>query len=227
MATARGPGDETDAVAGRAYNGALGTLGGLPAKEDRQGGRALAGAPSGRTVVESRLTSVVRMVEVKVMSGAVDDFERCAASRIYPVYWQEFWRRADEYDGAVIFNVRGRPVPSKGWIRLVNTGIGGIFFSAVASVDGRKVEADFTLENASLSAEKFAVLKTHQDDIERSFGRKLCWEVSPTSKNDKRRVFLRKNNVSLRERHEWRSQHDWLIHHVVKLYLAIKGTNTI
>ena len=167
------------------------------------------------------------MVKVTVMSGALGDLEHCTASRIYPDYWQEFWKRVDEYDGVVRFNVRGRPNPPKGWIRLVNTGIGGVFFSAVASVGERKIEADFTLENVRLSGRMFAILKTHRDDIERSFCRKLCWEASPTSKNNKCRVFLRKSDVSLRERHEWRSQHDWLIDHVVRLYLAIWRTNTI
>ena len=125
------------------------------------------------------------------MSGAVDDLEHCAASRVCPAYWQEFWKRADEYDGVVRFNVRGRPNPSKGWIRLVSTGIGGVFFSAVASVNERKIETDFTLENERLSGEMIEILKTHRDDVERSFGRKLCWEESPTSKNSKCRVFLR------------------------------------
>ena len=167
------------------------------------------------------------MVKGTVMSGALDDFEHCAASRIYPVYWQEFWKRVDEYHAVVRFNAgRSRNV-SKGWIRLVNTGIGGVFFSAVVSVDERKMEADFTLENERRSEELFATLRTHRDDIELSFGRKLCWEESPRSKNNKCRVFLRKCDISLRQRDEWRSQHDWLIHHVVRLYLAIRRTNTI
>ena len=167
------------------------------------------------------------MVKGTVMSGALDDLEHCAASRIYPVYWQEFWKRADEYDGVVRFDARRIRNASKGWIRLVNTGIGGVFFSAVVSVNEQKMEADFTLENERRSGELFAILRAHRGDIERSFGRKLCWEVSPRSKNNKHRVFLRKSNVSVRQRDEWRSQHDWLIHHVVRLYLAIRCTNAI
>ena len=125
------------------------------------------------------------------------------------------------------FNARRNPNASKGWIRLVNTGIGGVFFSAVVSVDERKMEADFTLENETRSGELFATLRTQRGEIERSFGRELCWEESPRSKNHKCRVFLRKSDVALRQRHEWRSQHDWLIHYVVRLYLAIRCTNTI
>ena len=118
-------------------------------------------------IVKSRLTSVGRIIQVTVMTGVLDDIENCATSAIYPVYWREFWKRVDEYDGVVRFNVRGRSNPSRGWIPLVRTGIRGIFFSAVTSVDKGKIEADFTLENEGLSREKFELLKTHQDDIER------------------------------------------------------------
>ena len=178
-------------------------------------------------IVENWITNVIGMVKGRVMSGALDDLEHSTASRIYPVYWQEFRKRADEYHAVVRFNAARSRNVSKGSIRLVNTGIGGVFFSAVVSVDKRKMEADFTLENERRSEELFATLKTYRDDIERSFGRKLCWEESPRSKRNKRRIFLRKSNVSLRKRDEWQSQHDWLIHHVVKLYLSIRITNTI
>ena len=70
------------------------------------------------------------------------DFKNCKARDIYPVYWNEFYKRLDEYKGEVIFN-SARSKGNNDWVRLINTGIGGVFFSAVAPVSKGKIDADF------------------------------------------------------------------------------------
>jgi len=151
------------------------------------------------------------------MAAALQDFESCAASKIYPVYWNEFCKRIDEYQGEMDFS-RTRRNSSKGWIRLINTGIGGMFFSAVTSVNKRKIEADFTIENDSASMEIYQEIEKHRRNVEAYFGRRLQWTPCTARKY---RVFLRKENENIRDRSRWPEQHGWLIHNVEKLFLAI------
>ena len=149
------------------------------------------------------------------------------AKGLYPAYWREFWKRVDERGGVTAFNVRARSSPARGWIPLVRTSIPRVFFSAVASVAKGKIEADFTLENEDVSRELFAALEERRHQIESAFGRALCWKESTRSKKNKCRIFLRKNDVSLRERDEWHSQHEWIIEHVENLYRAIVRTGVL
>lgn len=102
-----------------------------------------------------------------------------------------------------------------------------MFFSAVASVAKGNIEADFTLENEAVAHDLFAALKEHQREIESAFGRRLCWKASPRSTKNKCRIFLRKDDVSLRERDEWDSQHEWFIDHVGRLHRAIVGSGAL
>lgn len=150
------------------------------------------------------------------MAGALQDFESCAASKTYPVYWNEFCNRIDEYQGEVDFSSTRRN-SSKGWIRLINTGIGGVFFSAMASVNKRKIEADFTIENDSASMDIYQEIEKHGRNVEACFGRRLHWTPCTARKY---RVFLRKENENVRDRSRWPEQHGWLIHNVEELFLA-------
>ena len=152
---------------------------------------------------------------------------RSSAKELYPAYWRALWKRVDARGGVSAFNVRGRPNPARGWIPLVRTAIPRVFFSAVASVAKGKIEADFTLENEDVSRKLFAALEARRDAIESAFGRALCWEESATSTKNKCRIYLRKSEVSLSARHEWPSQHEWIIEHVENLYRAIARTRVL
>ena len=70
-------------------------------------------------------------------------------------------------------------------------------------------------------------LKERKHDIERAFGQKLTWKPSEKSENNKHRIYLSKHDVSVDERDEWRSQHEWLIEHLEKLHRAIRRTGVL
>ena len=99
------------------------------------------------------------------MSVVLQDLESGAAGDVYRYYWREFYSRLGEYTAALQFN-SGAEDLSKNYVRLINTGIGKVFFSAVASVEEREIEADFTIENDSKSKEIFKEIGDHKRDIE-------------------------------------------------------------
>ena len=164
------------------------------------------------------------MKEENATSRRMIDLGQTDAKSIYAAYWREFWKRVDAGGGAEGFKVNRRSSPARGWIALERTSVSKVFFSAVASVAGRKIEADFTLENEAVAHDLFAALKEHRREIESAFGQRLCWKKSESSRKNKHRIFLRKDGVCLRERDEWDSQHEWIIEHVGRLHRAIVGS---
>ena len=167
------------------------------------------------------------MKEENTTSRRVIDLGRTDAKSIYAAYWREFWKRVDAGGGAGGLRVNKRSSPARGWIALEGTSVSKVFFSAVASVARRKIEADFTLENEDVAHDLFAALKEHRGEIENAFGQRLCWEKSERSRRHKHRIFLRKDGVCLRERDEWDSQHEWIIEHVGRLHRAIVGSGAL
>ena len=65
------------------------------------------------------------------------------------------------------------------------------------------------------------------DIIESAFGQELKWKPSEESGNNKHRIYLRKHDVSVDERDEWRPQHEWLIEQLEKLHRAIMRTGVL
>ena len=117
-----------------------------------------------------------------------------------------------------IFDNNG-PFAKRGWIRLIKTSKGKVFFSAVASVKKREIAADFTIEKPNESRKIFESLKLNKDNIEDRFGGSLIWEPCTDIKY---RIYIRRSDVDIEDKSQWREQHDWLIKHIGKLFHAIK-----
>jgi len=145
---------------------------------------------------------------------------------IYREYWEAFWKCVEESTSARIFNVK-RASPERYWIPVVNTGIGKVRFTAVASKRDRRIDADFTIEKKEIACELFAELKERRHDIESAFGQELKWEPSEESANNKHRIYLSKHDISVDERDEWQPQHEWLIEQLEKLHRAIMRTGIL
>lgn len=145
---------------------------------------------------------------------------------IYRAYWTAFWTCVEESTSVRTFNVK-RATPERYWIPVVNTGIGKVRFTAVASKRDRRIDADFTIEKKEIACELFADLKGRRHDIESAFGQELKWEPSEESRNNKHRIYLSKRDVSVDERDDWRPQHEWLIEKLEKLHRAIMHTGVL
>ena len=146
---------------------------------------------------------------------------------IYRAYWTAFWTCVEESTSARIFKTVTRATPARNWITVVRTGIGKVHFTAVASKRDRRIDADFTIEKKEIACELFAEIKERRHNIESAFGQELKWEPSEESANNKHRIYLRKHDVSVDERDEWRPQHEWLIEQLEKLHRAIMRTGVL
>ena len=147
---------------------------------------------------------------------------------IYRAYWTAFWTCVEESTSAKIFKAVTRATPARrNWITVIRTGVGKVHFTAVASKRDRRMDADFTIEKKEIACELFAEFKERRHDIERAFGQELKWVRSEGSGNNKHRIYLRKHDVSVDERNEWRSQHEWLIEQLAKLHRAIMRTGVL
>lgn len=131
----------------------------------------------------------------------------------YLDYWTEFAALASSSEPSIRFSKPG----SSQYI-IVGVGSGVHCYCAIKSSEGT-IRCGVEIQGDDVNA-KYQFLKSINRQIEDELGFPLIWEEKPDRVRSS--LFVVKTDTDPTDRDDWRSQHEWLLHHITKLKLVFQ-----